>query len=321
MSTTRSRWAALGAAVAVTIGAGGAGIVGATKSTGERASYEAVTACRVLDTRSDQAIGSHTTPLGAGETIVVDALPDGGDCTGLPDGTAVALNVTAVGATKRTHLTIWDAGPVPNASSLNPAPGQPPAPNAVTTRVDADGSFRIYNFAGEVDLIVDLVGVFSDHDHGESKFLTFQPTTLPLFDGATVASGPIGRTGVVLDDGLTPGFDVSFTLPTDYSANSSMFLEVLWHIDETTCAVEWQTEYGHMYRHGDDPASAGFAMVATDSVPSTAGQAARTKFQIQPNGGLAAGDALALGLSRNAPGPGDTCTGDVIVTGVSVSYS
>lgn len=321
MSTTRSRWAALGAAVAITIGAGGAGLVGATKSSGERASYEAVTACRLLDTRPGQSVGGRTTPLGAGETMTVDALPNGGNCSGLPDGTAVALNVTAVGATEITHLTIWDTGSVPTASSLNPAPGQPPTPNGVTTRVDSNGSFKIFNLQGEVHLVVDLVGVFSDHDHGESKFLTFQPTTLPLFDGATVASGPIDRTGVVLDDGLTPGFDVSFTLPTDYTANSSMFLELLWHIDETACAVEWKSEYGHMYRHGDDPASAGFAMVETDPVPATAGQAVRTRFQIQPNGGLAPGDAVALGLSRNAPAAGDTCTGDVIVTGISVSYS
>ena len=57
-----------------------------------------------------------------------------GQCTGIPtDAVAVQLNVTALDASQGTFLTIWGAGGQPNASSLNPAPGQPPVPNAVTT--------------------------------------------------------------------------------------------------------------------------------------------------------------------------------------------
>ena len=89
MSTTRSRWAALGAAVAITIGAGGAGLVGATKSSGERASYEAVTACRLLDTRPD-----HVAHLKA-HSIVEQAGPfldDAGDMC----GSLIILNVESM---------------------------------------------------------------------------------------------------------------------------------------------------------------------------------------------------------------------------------
>ncbi|MEZ5295800.1 MAG: hypothetical protein R2697_05870 [Ilumatobacteraceae bacterium] len=70
--------------------------------------------------------------------------------------------MTAIGATAPTHLTIWPGGPMPEASSLNPMPGQPATPNAVTTKLADDGSFSLFNLAGDVDVIVDVNGYFTD---------------------------------------------------------------------------------------------------------------------------------------------------------------
>jgi hypothetical protein len=184
-SIDRARWAAIGAVLAICLGAGGFGIAEAVKSSGERGSYTPVTACRLLDTRPHRGIGGRTTPLGPGETHTVTATGASGQCTGTPsDITAVELNVTTVDATGNTHLTIWPSGPVPNASSLNPAPGQPPTPNAVTTKVHTNGSFRIFNFQATVHVIVDLVGYYQDHNHDDRYLRSGVTDSISLPGGA-----------------------------------------------------------------------------------------------------------------------------------------
>jgi hypothetical protein len=41
---------------------------------------------------------------------------------------------------------------------LNPAPGEPPTPNAVMTPLSASGSFKVYNKQGTVHVLVDVNG-------------------------------------------------------------------------------------------------------------------------------------------------------------------
>jgi len=61
---TRSRWAAVVAAVAVTLGAGGLGVVNATLDSGERTSFVPIDPCRMLDSRTgDDDVGPRSTPL------------------------------------------------------------------------------------------------------------------------------------------------------------------------------------------------------------------------------------------------------------------
>ncbi len=66
---TRSRWAAVGAAVAVTLGAGGIGLVSAT-SPADAVAYVPITPCRVADTRpqADFNTGPRNTPITQNET-------------------------------------------------------------------------------------------------------------------------------------------------------------------------------------------------------------------------------------------------------------
>lgn len=166
---TRSRWAAIGAAVAVTIGAGGIGVVNATLDSGERTSFVPIDPCRLLDTRDgDNNVGPRSTPLGAGEEYVVDARGVQGDCN-LPAGaTGIVANVTAVAPTSKTNLRLYPAGTAtPTTSNLNPAPGEPPTPNAVTTDLNAAGEFAIFNSRGSVDVFVDVLGYYEDHNHDD----------------------------------------------------------------------------------------------------------------------------------------------------------
>ena len=79
----------------------------------------------------------------------------------VPSGaTAVVLNVTAVHPTQSTHLTVFPSGSPPVVSDLNPRPGTV-EPNLVVATLSAGGTVDIYNFAGNVDVVVDVLGWYS----------------------------------------------------------------------------------------------------------------------------------------------------------------
>ena len=179
MSIIETRWAAIGAAVAVTLGTGGIGIVSATRPDAA-ATFVPITPCRVMDTRAEFNVGPKASPLGPGETYTVDTTTsDTGNCTGIPTtATSVSLNVTALDATLPTFLTVWSTGAAqPAVSSLNPVPGSPPTPNAVTTGVNADGQFDVFNLQGDVHVIADVNGYYTDHDHDDRYYTKAQTDT------------------------------------------------------------------------------------------------------------------------------------------------
>lgn len=172
MSIIRTRWAAIGAAVAVTFGAGGIGIVSATQPNAA-VTFVPITPCRVMDTRIESNVGPKTSPLGSGEVHTVNTTTNNtGNCTGIPTtASGVSLNITAVGATLPTFLTVWATGAAqPHASSLNPFPGSPPTPNAVTTAINTNGQFDIYNLQGNVQVIADINGYYTDHYHDDRYY-------------------------------------------------------------------------------------------------------------------------------------------------------
>ncbi|HWL45624.1 MAG TPA: hypothetical protein VNQ73_21970 [Ilumatobacter sp.] len=118
--------------------------------------------------RSDSNVGPYSAPLGADQTYTFDGRGDvPGDCD-LPTGaTGLQLNVTAVGATQLTNLRFFPSGQAtPTVSNLNPAPGQPPTPNAVTVTLDdAHGKFDVFNRFGQVDVVIDVAGYYTDRQH------------------------------------------------------------------------------------------------------------------------------------------------------------
>jgi uncharacterized protein (DUF1501 family) len=81
---------------------------------------------------------------------------------GIPaDAVAVAINLTAVDATAQTYLTVFPAGEArPASSHLNPTPGGA-VPNLVLARVGRKGAINVYNHAGMVHVVGDVVGYFT----------------------------------------------------------------------------------------------------------------------------------------------------------------
>ena len=119
--------------------------------------FRAITPRRVLDTRDGTGTATgNVLPVRADSTIELDlsaVLPD--------DATAVAFNITAVGATTPTFVTVWPTGADrPLASNLNPAPG-PAVPNMVVVSLGTAQQVSLYNFAGSVHLVADLAGYYT----------------------------------------------------------------------------------------------------------------------------------------------------------------
>ena len=204
MSMIRTRWAAVGAAVAVTLGAGGVSLSQAAINSGDKPVYVSITPCRLIDTRG--TVGPRTSPLGAGDTLTLQVTGSTGQCEDIPaDAVAAAMNVTAIRGTTRSFLTVYpqDAA-LPNASNLNWNGGDPPTPNKVDVALSASGAVKMSNDAGTVHIAADLVGYYTDHTH-DDRYYTKNQT-----DGAiaTAVAGRLPADGVATDaeklDGATP---------------------------------------------------------------------------------------------------------------------
>ena len=173
MAGLRTRWAAIGAACAVVLGAGGLGVVRASTSSGDRAIYVPVTQIRVLDTRSGEKVVNETVRLVI-EGIITTA--DGRSQQVVPtDASAVAINITATSTRKNGDYGYVNVFPctansdsAPNTSSLNFENGIDIA-NAVNVTTSANGSICLYVF-GTADLLVDVAGYYVDHNHDDRYY-------------------------------------------------------------------------------------------------------------------------------------------------------
>lgn len=154
----RSRWAAVGAAVAVTLGAGSIGLVNASNHSSTPSSLVTIEPCRLADTRpGDDNVGDRSTPIGAAQTHTFQITGENGDCDIPAGATGIIANVTALNATAETFVAVYPAADDrPYVSNLNPAPGMQPFPNAVTVKLSDGGAVNVYNEHGTVDVIIDV---------------------------------------------------------------------------------------------------------------------------------------------------------------------
>ncbi len=167
----RSRWAAIGAAVAVSLGAGGLFVAQAAPGPSE-STIVTVTPERVLDTRDPNNVGLGGPFVSAvsQKLQVTGSIPTAtGTKTVVPTGaTGVLLNVTPVNATADGFISIrpGDATGAATTSSLNFTTGDI-LPNAVQVGVPTSGAnagkiditFDAYGQAGPTtDMLIDIVG-------------------------------------------------------------------------------------------------------------------------------------------------------------------
>ncbi|MEO1056461.1 MAG: hypothetical protein AAFY28_06040 [Actinomycetota bacterium] len=162
-------WLCTGAALAAAITVSGAATWSADAApSDEEATYVATSGCRVFDYRpAPDQVGPRPQPLAAGEVYTQQITGGVGDCVGtlsIPDdAVAVAMNVTAVGATAQTNLRLFpaDVTEVPTLSNLNVSAGQAPFPNKVDVALSPDGAIKLFNQNGSVSVLADIVGYYT----------------------------------------------------------------------------------------------------------------------------------------------------------------
>ena len=168
----RSRWAAAGAAIAITFGGGGLFAAHALGTPSDASVLVPVVPVRVLDTRQP-ASPLHAIGVGGVATLSLADIVS-------PDATAALINLTVTNGTAASYLTVFPTGgEMPLASSINWANSNPLA-NSTVIKLGTNKSFDIYNNTGTVDVVIDLVGYW---------------VPAPTGGGSGGPAGPQGPTG------------------------------------------------------------------------------------------------------------------------------
>jgi hypothetical protein len=191
----RSGWAAIGAAVAVTLGSGGISLVRAAPEV--KSDVTPIAPCRLIDTRPGAAVGTIRAPIGERQTVVIGAVGSNGACN-IPSGiTAIDVNLTALNVTApRTFLTAYPAGdPRPAASQLNPTSTAGVTSNSTSITLSAGGQFALYNDAGSVNVIIDILAYYTPASGSDGAPGPRGPAGAVGAQGASGAQGPAGAQG------------------------------------------------------------------------------------------------------------------------------
>lgn len=203
-SLMRSRWAGIGAAVAVSLGAGGMGWIAHAASSAP-SSLVTITPCRLFDTRASEPVGDRTTPLSANETFVRQVTGTNGNCTIPAFATAISYNLTIPDGLDG-YLTIFPAdAPQPTASTINPVTGQGVKVNGGIVGLSATGSIVLFSLRGPVNALLDITGYFVPTSSGvQGQILSGQTVTGSIIlDTHTGLNGASDNLGVDLP-GVAP---------------------------------------------------------------------------------------------------------------------
>lgn len=210
------RVAGFTAGIAVTLVAGfmfAASITDAAGN-GDDTTFIPIEPCRLFDTRpAPDTVGSRSTPLGADDTLVQQVTGANGECTIPAGATAVSINATAVGATAPSFAAFYPSdADRPVASNLNYGPGQAATPNKVDVKLSVDGKVSVYNAFGQVDMIADVTGYYTNATINElsaavDQLLASQPFS--VHEGSnSVFANALGTTAeTVLSVDLTAPVD------------------------------------------------------------------------------------------------------------------
>lgn len=162
---------------------------------------------------------------------------------------------------------------------------------------------------------------------GKRQF-SLDPYGFRRASGAGVNLGSFGLGGIALPSGSGAQVAMGFVIPKPYRSNTDLTISVHWHIADPNCSIELQPDFvdrsrpGHAVTFGNPsggltPADSSIILVS-GSAPN---QGNVKTYLLGPEQGFdqRSGDAILLGFMRGQ-GSGDTCPGDLIVTGVNVDY-
>jgi probable HAF family extracellular repeat protein len=179
--------------------------------------FNPVAPARILDTRPASQVGPTAVPVGPGGELSFQVA--GAPGSAIPAGHVLGavLTVTTTDATTSSYLTIWpDGASRPVASSLNWAAGRTVS-NRVFVKLGSNGRARLYNAAGQLDVIVDVSGWFTDATStaGGGRFVsTIQYRVLDTRPQSQVGpyANPVGPGGT-LAPALTGSIGAGYVSP------------------------------------------------------------------------------------------------------------
>src|SRR5437660_3295903 len=143
----------------------------------------AVAPARLLDTRVAQR------PVGGGQALDLAVGGQGGvPATG---AAAAIVNLTVTNGSASSYLIAYPSGSSrPSTSNLNFGPGQPISNRAIVP-LGSGGKITLYNFAGQVHVVVDVVGWFTDSTAVASSSGRFVGMTPARLLDTRAGSGPL----------------------------------------------------------------------------------------------------------------------------------
>ncbi len=201
-SVVRSRWAAIGAAVAVACGAGGVGWVAHATSVDSISSFVNIAPCRLFDTRAGgDTVGDRSTPLGTGETFERQVWGTNGACAIPSTATGISYNLTVPDPIVTGFVKLYpgDAA-VPNASAINTSALFGTKANGGIVGLSATGSIKLFNQVGPLNAILDITGYFVGVTPGTAGANGTNGTN--GVDGIDGVNGTNGTNGVDGVDGI-----------------------------------------------------------------------------------------------------------------------
>ncbi len=165
------------------------------------------------------------------------------------------------------------------------------------------------------------------------KFISLDPGAAYLEgSGAFYSDGFGPNAGIHLRDVAAnlDSFQTGFTIPPNYSAGTPLVLRLVWHTSGINCKIDFRGNAISVSRPGrnhivgaitDD----GITIVGGELLlaPNIANQSNETFVNItSPDGTtrLLPGDSIHVGLYRRSDSPGDSCTSDMVIQGISVTY-
>jgi len=179
-----------GPAGALTVGTDRSGHVTASVA----ATYVPLSPSRITDTRTGSGYPNAGDTLGAGGSISVQVTGVGGvPTTGV---TAVVVNVTVVGPSASSYVTLFPEGTTqPVVSNLDFTAGETLA-NLATVPLGSQGGLTVYNYVGTVNVVVDVEGYYTSTPQTSGLYNPVSPFRVLGTLAAGASIGPRTSTAV-----------------------------------------------------------------------------------------------------------------------------
>jgi len=184
-------------------------------------------------------------------------------------------------------------------------------------------------------VVADITGYYVDHNHDDryytedevdvrSKWISIDPLAVHRTAG-DVVTGNGASAGLSLPDGADQQFEFGFSLPPDYTPDTAIRFEFLWHTASGPCGIELRANFSSISRESQVAVGGSpyLGYRAPDGTPTAtaSNQSVRTTFELRPESfGLEPGDGILVGFFRDGDLGTDTCTTPQLITGIRVIY-